>query len=231
MKNAVVFLLTLTFFHSFSQRNTSSFVSDLPYIEVIGTATREIEPDQIYVSITLTEKSIDNKKYSIELQEEKLEQILKNLNIDPKNLVLSDLNSMILRDKKNEIGFKQSKEYTLLLNNSNDVSKLFRQLFEANIKEADVEKVQHTKLTDYTKEVRIEAIRAAKEKATYLLEAIGKTIDQPLEISENNRYTSSEDNNYRGNVYSKKEASETISSSEFKKILVSFSYRVKYSIK
>lgn len=232
MKNALLFLLTITFFNSIAQKNTSSFVSDLPYIEVIGTATREIEPDQIYVSITLTEKSIDNKKYSIELQEEKLGQILTSLNIDPKNLVLSDLNSRILRDKKNEIGFKQSKEYTLLLNNSNDVSKLFRQLFESNIREADIEKVQHTKLTDYTKEVRIEAIKAAKEKATYLLEAIGKTIDQPLEISENNRYTSSEDNNYyRGNVYSKKDASEAISSSEFKKIILSMSYRVKYSIK
>lgn len=210
---------------------------NLPFIEVSGTAVREIEPDEIYVAITLSEKSIDNKKYSIENQEEKLNQILKSLSVDRKNLQLSDLNSEILRNRRSEIGFKQSKEYLLKLSNSNDVSAFFRLLFEANIKEADVVKTHHTKLAEYTKQTRIDAIKAARDKAEYLLQAVGKIVDSPIEILEGHEPEYDNFNYYRANAYTGKAMSEndagdeTISSSEFKKIRIRSSYRVKYSIK
>ncbi len=230
MKNITFLLIVLTFFKIEAQ-NVSTTVNSIPFIEVVGNAKKEIDPNQIFVSITLSEKSIDNKKYSIEAQEEKLQQLLKKCNIDWSNLTLSDFNSKIIRDKKNEIGFKQSKEFILLLKSADEVSKIFKELFDANIKEADVVSVQHTNILEYVKEVRIEAIKSAKEKAQYLLEAIGNKIDQPMEVIEQNR-NSDDFNYYRGNVYSRKEeAEQTISSSEFKKIVINISYKVKYSIK
>jgi uncharacterized protein YggE len=230
MKNITFLLIVLSFFKIEAQ-NVSTTVNSIPFIEVVGNAKKEIDPNQIFVSITLSEKSIDNKKYSIEAQEEKLQQLLKKCNIDLSNLTLSDFNSKIIRDKKNEIGFKQSKEFILLLKSADEVSKIFKELFDANIKEADVVSVQHTNILEYVKEVRIEAIKAAKEKAQYLLEAIGNKIDQPMEVIEQNR-NSDDFNYYRGNVYSRKEeAEQTISSSEFKKIVINISYKVKYSIK
>ncbi|GEC79998.1 SIMPL domain-containing protein [Flavobacterium aquatile] len=230
MKNITLLLVALSFIKIEAQ-NVAPTVNSIPFIEVIGTAKKEIEPNQIFVSITLSEKSIDNKKYSIEAQEEKLKQSLQKWNIDLTNLTLSDFNSKIIRDKKNEIGFKQSKEYVLLLKSADEVSKIFKDLFEANIKEADVISVQHTNILQYVKEARIDALKAAKEKAQYLVEAIGNKIDQPLEIIEQSR-NSDDFNYYRGNVYLKKEeAEQTISSSEFKKIVINISYKVKYSIK
>ena len=203
MKNITFLLIVLTFFKIEAQ-NVSTTVNSIPFIEVVGNAKKEIDPNQIFVSITLSEKSIDNKKYSIEAQEEKLQQLLKKCNIDWSNLTLSDFNSKIIRDKKNEIGFKQSKEFILLLKSADEVSKIFKELFDANIKEADVVSVQHTNILEYVKEVRIEAIKSAKEKAQYLLEAIGNKIDQPMEVIEQNR-NSDDFNYYSGNVYSRKE--------------------------
>jgi uncharacterized protein YggE len=230
MKNLTFTFIFLFFLNAAAQNASVKSESSVPFIEVVGTATKEIDPDQIFVSITLSEKSIDNKKYSIELQEEKLQQLLKKLNIDLKNLTLSDFSSRILRDQKSEIGFKQSKEYVLLLKSADEVSKVFKELFDANIKEADVIKTQHTNIQQYIKQARIDAIKAAKEKAVYLLEAVGNKIDQPLEIIEQNR-PQDDSNYYRGNVYSKKEAVETLASSEFKKIVINISYKVRYSIK
>jgi uncharacterized protein YggE len=225
MKN--LFLLPLLFLSNFvSSQNAKE--AELPYIEVTGTAKREIEPNQIYVSITLTEKSVDNKKYSIDAQEGKLLQILSDLNISKTKLTLSDLSSSILTEKRKEVGFKQSKQFTLLLETAQQVSQLFEKLFDANIKEADVVKVDHTDIINFNKEVRIEAVKAAKAKAEYITNAVGNKIGKPLEIIE----LGSDVNFSRGNAnsFNGYNIATPLSSSEFKKILISFSFKVKYLI-
>ena len=42
----------------------------------------------------------------------------------------------------------------------------------------------HSKIQEYKKQLKIEAIKAAKEKAAYLLEAINEKIGLAIEISE-----------------------------------------------
>lgn len=220
-KNILLAFLLLIYGITFSQNINQQTI---PFIEVTGNAKKEIDPNLIFVSITLSEKSIDNKKYSIENQEVRLNKILENLGINKSNLTLSDLNSTILNDKRKEIGFKQEKEFNLKLENSLQVSKLFESLFEANIKEANVTKIDHTDIINLNKEVRIEAIKSAKAKAEYLLLAVGNKIGKPLEISE----VTDDYNYYRKNLNSNRFT--PISTSEFKKITITFSYRVKYSI-
>lgn len=220
-KNILLAFLLLIYGITFSQNINQQTI---PFIEVTGNAKKEIDPNLIFVSITLSEKSIDNKKYSIENQEVRLNKIIENLGINKSNLTLSDLNSTILNDKRKEIGFKQEKEFNLKLENSLQVSKLFESLFEANIKEANVTKIDHTDIINLNKEVRIEAIKSAKAKAEYLLLAVGNKIGKPLEISE----VTDDYNYYRTSLNSNRFT--PISTSEFKKITITFSYRVKYSI-
>ena len=79
----------------------------------------------------------------------------------------------------------------------------------------------------YNKEVRIEALKAAKAKAEYLLNAVGNKIGKPLQIIEENGITDLfRQNNLAANGYFGESASE----SDFKKIIISFSYRVKYAV-
>ena len=226
MKKTILLILLSFNYFSFSQNSKQT---ELPFIEVTGTAKREIEPNLIYISITLTEKSIDNKKFSIEAQEKELQKILVELNIPSSKLTLADYNSSILTVKRKEIGFKQSKQFTLILETAKQVSELFEKLFNANIKEADVFKIDHTEIVKFNKEVRIDAIKAAKDKAEYITNAVGNKIDKPLEIIE---LGATDMNYYRGNLntFYSQNVETNSSSSEFKKILITFSFKVKYQI-
>lgn len=226
MKKTILLILLSFNYFTFSQNSKQI---ELPFIEVTGTAKREIEPNLIYISITLTEKSIDNKKFSIEAQEKELQKILVELNIPSSKLTLADYNSSILTVKRKEIGFKQSKQFTLILETAKQVSELFEKLFNANIKEADVFKIDHTDIVKFNKEVRIDAIKAAKDKAEYITNAVGNKIDKPLEIIE---LGATDMNYYRGNLntFYSQNVETNSSSSEFKKILITFSFKVKYQI-
>jgi uncharacterized protein YggE len=226
MKKIILLILLSINYFTFSQNNKQP---ELPFIEVTGTAKREIEPNLIYISITLTEKSIDNKKFSIEAQEKELQKILVELNIPFSKLTLADYNSTILTVKRKEIGFKQSKQFILILETAKQVSDLFEKLFNANLKEADVFKIDHTDIVKFNKEVRIEAIKAAKDKAEYITNAVGNKIDKPLEIIE---LGATDMNYYRGNLntFYSQNVEVNSSSSEFKKILITFSFKVKYQI-
>ncbi len=226
MKKTTLILLLIINSVIFAQNISKNEQS---FIEVTGTAKREIEPNLIYISITLTEKSIDNKKYSIEAQENELKTILNELNIPFSKLILSDYNSTILTVKRKEVGIKQSKQFSLILENAEQVSKFFEKLFNANIKEADVYKIDHTDIVRINKEVRIEAIKAAKDKAEYITNAVGNKIDKPLEIIE---IVSTDLNYYKSNLntYYSQNVESNSSSSEFKKIMISFSFKVKYAI-
>jgi uncharacterized protein YggE len=81
----------------------------------------------------------------------------------------------------------------------------------------------------FNKEVRIEAIKAAKDKAEYITNAVGNKIDKPLEIIE---LGATDMNYYRGNLntFYSQNVEVNSSSSEFKKILITFSFKVKYQI-
>lgn len=232
MRNKFLTLLLIASLFSFGQDiQNENKLNEKPYIEVVGTATKLVTPDKIFISIILSDKAIGKETYTIEKQEEKLKMAIKSLSIDLKNLYLSDSNSEITRYKKRETGIKLSKEYTLIVKNAEEVSQVFKELNKIEIKEASIEKAESSDIINIRKEVRIEAIKAAKEKATYLLTAIGEQLDKPLIIREEilepyraNLLTNS--NAYSG--YYKESKTEEIS---FEKIEVKFSYYVKYAIK
>lgn len=201
--------------------------TEKPFIEVIGTATKFVTPDKIYLSITLTDKLVDKKNYTIDEQEAKLKSSLAKLNIDTKNLFLSDSNLEITRRKFKETGYKVSKDFTLILKNADEVSKVFKELNDIDIKEASITKCESSEIELHRKEVRIAAIKAAKEKAIYLLEAIGEKLDKPLEVKEENM-NNYKSNSLHSNGYVQSKDYDEIS---FEKIEVKFSYYVKYAIK
>lgn len=229
MKKLSVLVLVCISHLSFSQTPN---VPQQAFIEVTGTAVKEIDPNQIYISITLTEKSIDNKKYTIEAQETKLLQILSELNIPKTKLSLADFSSSVITQKRKEVGIVQNKEFNLVLESGQQVSDFFNLLFTANIKEANVIQIAHSDIVTYNKEVRIDAVKAAKAKAEYLLNAVGNKLGKPLEIVEE----SADINSYRGKKVTNGftnlvlNSESPLSNSEFKKITISFSYKVKYAI-
>ncbi|KGO92868.1 SIMPL domain-containing protein [Flavobacterium subsaxonicum] len=201
---------------------------DKPYIEVTGTAQKEVVPDIIYITITLKDKVVNKDSYTIIQQETKLKQALQQAGIDLKKMSLSDASSDIIMYKRKEKGVEEMKEYTLIVNNATEVSKVFETLHNINIKEAEISKTEYSQIYNLRKEVRISAIKAAKDKATYLLEAIGEQPGKPLVINELGSNFSAP--KFGSNVALPSDYVTNYTDS-FKPIKIEFSYYVKYAIK
>lgn len=201
-----------------------------PYIEVTGTADKEIVPDIIYVSILLSDKVTNKDTYTIDDQEAKLKAALTKLGIDLSNLTLADAGSSVITYKRKEKGVLQTKRLLLKLSTAAQVSAVFEALHDNDIKDGYIERVDHSKMDELRKEVRIMAIKAAKDKATYLLAAIGEAPGKPLVITESMPYMQARPQVYANasfGVEQMNDAPET----NFKTMKITFSYYVKYEIK
>jgi uncharacterized protein YggE len=169
------------------------------YIEVTGTAENEIIPDEIYIGITIRERHEGKEKITIEKQEADLKEALKSIGISVDNLSLSDANANYIRVKWTKKDVITKNEYVLKVGDAMTVGKVFEKLDELKIIDAKISKVSHSKIEEFKKEVRIMAIKAAKEKADYLLTAIGEQTGKPLKVYENSTYSIDNSNlNVRG---------------------------------
>jgi len=161
---------------------------ETPYIEVVGNGEMEIIPDQIYISFTLKERFEGKKKIEIEDQEKELKKRLMKLEIDLADLQLADASSDYIKIKRKKNEVIASKDYILKVTSTSTLAKVFDLLDEIDAFNAGIQRVDHSKIKDFRKEVKILAIQAAKEKATYLLAGIGETIGKPLFIQERETY-------------------------------------------
>lgn len=155
-----------------------------PYIDVTGTAEKEVVPDEIFISIVLRERYENKEKMTIDIQEEKLKTSLKDIGIDIKNLALSDANADYVKIKWKTKDLLTQKEYTLKVTNGEAVGKVFGILDKLTINDAFVLKVSHSLIDSLKKEVKIKAIQAAKAKADYLLAAIGEKTGKAIVVEE-----------------------------------------------
>lgn len=165
-------------------QGTSAGICDRPYIEVTGTHEMEITPDEIYIHISLREQMEKKEKTDIRKQEDSLKFCLKQLGIELSNLTVNRADADYGRVRKSAKDVFLSKTYTLKLNNADLLNKLYKAFDRIDVADAYVERVDHSKIEELTKECRIKAIKAAKDKVDYLLAAVGKTAAGPLSISD-----------------------------------------------
>ncbi len=157
---------------------------DVANIEVTGTARLDIMPDEIFVSITLRERSEGKDKISVEEQEKQMKAGLQSIGVSLDDLTLSDSESDYIRINWRKQEVISIKQYTLKLSTAEQVSKAFEKLDELKIEDAYISKTEHSDIVALKRQLRIDAIQAAKEKADYLLEAIGEETGHALEIRE-----------------------------------------------
>ena len=120
------------------------------------------------------------------------------------------------------------------------MGQVFLELEKLEITDAYISKVNHSKMDSLRKEVKILAIKAAKDKAEYLLTAIGEQTGKPLIIREvdgssNQAYSnvsrgvSSE--NLGVNYYTEKNKDKEGNEIQFQKIKIKTSIYIKFLIK
>lgn len=159
-------------------------VNDKPFIEVTGVAEIEVSPDEITVDIIISERYDGREKLTIEQQEQKLVAALEQIGIDLKKLSLSAANAEYVKIKKSTRDVLTSKQFKVKLSAAGKVAALFEQLDKIDVGRAYVSMMGHSKMDSLKKETRINAVKAAKNKAEYLLQAIGSTAGKPVMVQE-----------------------------------------------
>lgn len=170
---------------------------EIPAIEVVGTGEMEIVPDEIYIAFTLKERMNGRTKIEIEGQEKELKKRLTKLGIDLNDLQLSDASSDFIKIKRKKDDVIASKDYILKVKTTSQIASVFELLDEIDAFNADIDRVDHSEIEKYKNEVKVIAVKAAKEKATNLLSAIGEKIGKPLLVQERETY---EDQPFRKNL-------------------------------
>lgn len=152
------------------------------YIQVTGRAEKELTPDEFYLQIVINER--DSKgKISVESQQRDMVVVLRKLGVDvEKQLKMANLSSEFFK-KNTSVAMAK---YQLQLGSSGEVAKVWQALDDLGISNISILKVTHSQLDKYKQEVRLEAMRNARESAQEMAGAIGQTIGKCFYIYDSN---------------------------------------------
>ena len=168
---------------SLNAQTKSEIPEFVPYIESTGTAELMVVPDQIYLRISLQERYQNKTKITVDAQETELKTALSTLGIPIDKLSLADAHANFVKMRRNQKAVLTRKDYELLLPDAETLGKVLDALDNLKVADAFVNDVSHSKRDSLQKTVRIKAIQDAKEKADYLLNAIGEQTGKPLIVN------------------------------------------------
>ncbi|WP_163707679.1 SIMPL domain-containing protein [Mangrovibacterium lignilyticum] len=159
-----------------------------PYVEVTGEGEMEVMPDEIYLQFSLTERYDGRNKSDLTKLESQLKKKLSSDGFDLNNLSLADANSDYVNIKRKKKDVLASKDYQMKIGTTDDLSKLWDILDELKAENATISRVDHSKMEELKKEVKIMAVKNAKEKADYLLGALDQQTGKILFLQERESY-------------------------------------------
>ncbi|HTH57678.1 MAG TPA: SIMPL domain-containing protein [Cyclobacteriaceae bacterium] len=232
MKLLAGFLFLSSFISAVAQTGEKNFI-DQNYIEVTGKAEMQIAPDLIYLKIRLSER--DKGKPPLPEVERRMVDKLQEIGVDTKkDLSVGDQLSRY-RAKAFSTDIVISKEYLLTVHDGKTANKVFLELEKLEISNISVDHLDHTKMQEYRQELKVNAMKAAKEKAEALTKAINQTIGRAIYIQElDNRPIAFEENalryayNYRAvGVVSSKQESDL----DFEKIKLDYFILTRFELK
>lgn len=212
----------------YAQSGEKNFI-DQNYIEVSGTAEMEIIPDEIHILITISEKEFKVKQSFVDY-EKALVSKLKELGIPvEKEFSVLEMNSWL---KTSMIGRNEvftAKQYLLIVHDAKTANKVFAEVEKFGITKMDVIKLDHSKIEQYRREVKINAIKAAKDKADALATAINQQIGRALYINEVISHLDPYSN--VANFKAKDEMLDISQSVGFRNIKLNYSVMVRFELK
>ena len=172
----------------------AELVQQEKYIEVIGTAEMEVQPDEIRLIIGVQEywkeefeKSKDYKDYKTKVPLDEIETNLFNdlnkIGISKDKIIVKDIGNYWRNIGKD---FLFGKQYEIILSDFKKLDEITKTVQTRGIDNMRIGELKNKKLTEYRKQVKIEALKAAKDKADYLLTSIGKKTGDVISITELN---------------------------------------------
>lgn len=239
MKNKQILLLLAAFisivFISCNKNNQSETPKK---IIVTGSAEMEIVPDEIFITFTLKEYlNKSRKKIRIESIKTEFLELCKTAGIPDSNISISSYTGNERWDyywykrRKKEPEFMASVSYSIKMNSVEKIDAIVNDMNEDAVSYFRISKTSHSKIEDFRKQIKTEALIATKNKADYLAKAIGEEIGEAILIQEI-------ENNY-GYLYSNSnmvsqtsmETVNTEGTPDFKKIKLRYEMKAEFLLK
>ena len=210
-------------------------------INVNGTAEMEIVPDEIYVQVNLREYAKKGGlKTDIETIRKNFLKATQSINIPDSNISVQGYQGWdgnywwYNKNKKKNPDMMAGITYQVKLSTTKKMDELVSKLDDEATEGFSIAKVSHSRLQEFKKQLKIQAIKSAKDKAIYLAEAIGEKVGEAIMINDPN-----EVENYPRPMYSnmlmKQANAEGDQAAEpnidFKKIKLQFDVNVSFSLK
>lgn len=174
----------------------NSIIDDSGYIAVTGSAEMVLAPDEIELEIILKE---DRSTAALSAIETKFIDILKkhNIDTDEQKLMFGTNYHWYYWWHYNRKNYKQ-KTYKIKLDCSTDLLSLVKDLDYPGIHSLRISNSFNENIQAFRKEVKISAMKAAKEKAAYLLESIDEQVGKVISVEE---MPESQQHHSRGNQH------------------------------
>jgi len=252
MKKLILLLNILLFAMVINAQQVPPTFTNNPFpktITVSGSAEMEIVPDEIYVNITLREyqKRGENKK---DIETIKITFLENCKAIGLPDSVISILsftgynNYYSFKKRKKDPDMQSSITYQVKFKSSELMDKLVEKLDDEATQDFDISTTSHSKMTEFRRQLKINAIQAAKNKGAYLTESIGEKLGEAIIIKEPNENFAALSEPYsqvrvRGtnslssNLNMRMSSGDTYRSTEinFKKITLRFEVEVVFALK
>jgi len=162
------------------------------YIEVTGTSEIEIVPDEIHYLIEIREyfkEEFDGKSKPEEYRtkvllaeiEQGLREALANSGI-PQNAIRTQEIGDYWRQQGQD--FLVSKKFDITLTDFNQINEIVKRIDTKGIQTMRIGELENNDMLAYHQKGKIEALKAARRKATYLVEALGKRLGEVIRIVE-----------------------------------------------
>jgi uncharacterized protein len=192
MKRFVTMLLLFATISTFAQQQTNTNCCN-PYpktINVTGSAEMELVPDEIYVNIHLREyEKRGEPKMTLDKIKENFFKICKEAGIADSSVSIASYGGydkwywkQARKGKTPELN--ASIIYQVKFSNSKMMDELVDKLDDEATQSFNISHVSHSKIREYRTNLKIMAIKAAKEKANNFTNAIGETLGSAVTITE-----------------------------------------------
>jgi uncharacterized protein YggE len=209
-------------------------------ITVTGTSEMEITPNEIYVQIDLKEyKKKGEEKVELEIIKEEFLKNCKSVGIPDSLISIASFEGINgddwWRKRKKDPQLLSSISYQIKFSEPGKMQLLAEKLNDEATANFRIVRVWHSQMTEFRKQIKINAIRAAKEKCIYLTTAVGEKISHAITISEQEPTIFSNplqfNYGYSNTAQSDDKPGDTENSNvDFKKIKLEFSVSVVYAL-
>lgn len=178
-------------FYSLAAFGQTGNFSDQPLIETSAYVDTLVVPDEIYLTIVISETDTKGKS-SLEKQESQMEKKLNQLGINTKeDLALNDLASNFKKYFLKDRDVLKSKEYTLKVDNAVTAGRVILELEKIEISNVMFDRAEFSGIDRLKLELKSAAIARARKQAEYLVAPLNQKVGPAIYIYDQAEYRES----------------------------------------